>query len=143
MRVLDANLLIYAYSSADPKHHAARAWLEGALASGQPVGIPWPSLLAFLRIVTNPKIHAHPATFRAAWEQIEEWLSLDNVWVPLPTERHATVLASLVEQLSSPQLVPDAHLAAIAIEHGLELCSSDGDFAKFPGLRWSNPLASG
>ena len=143
MRALDANLLIYAYSSVLPQHHAARAWLEGVLASGQPTGIPWPSLLAFMRIVTNPKFHEQPATFRAAWAQIEEWLALDNVWVPLPTDRHAAVLATLVEEIASPNDVPDAHLAAIAIEHGLELCSSDRDFARYPGLRWSNPLATG
>jgi hypothetical protein len=103
--------------------------------------MPWPSLLAFVRIATNPRIFPHPVSVQQAWEQVEVWRACDVVWSPSPTERHAGILAKLLGGPGiSGDLVPDAHLAALAIEHGLELCSSDRDFARFPGLRWTNPL---
>ncbi len=76
-----------------------------------------------------------------SWQQVRDWLSAAPAWIPAPTERHAEVLELLWPQVNRPDLVPDAHLAAIAIEHGLTVCSTDGDFARFPGLRWENPLA--
>jgi hypothetical protein len=107
-----------------------------------PVGLPWPSLLAFLRFVTNPRLFDNPELITDAWEQVMAWLNCDSSWIPAPTERHTQILGSL---LAGPgvhaNLVPDAHLAALAIEHGLILCSTDGDFGRFPGLRWQNPLA--
>ena len=78
-----------------------------------------------------------------AWDQVHEWLGAASAWIPLPTDRHAEVLAAFLRELwMTSRLVPDAHLAALAIEHGLTLCSTDGDFAKFPGLAWKNPLAA-
>jgi hypothetical protein len=104
--------------------------------------LAWPSLVAFLRLVTNPRVFERPASTRAAWQQVEEWLDCESVWVPAPTERHRQVLGRLLSEVSvRANLVPDAHLAALAIEHGLLLASTDGDFARFPGLRLDNPLA--
>jgi hypothetical protein len=106
------------------------------------VGLPWPSLLGFLRLVTNPRVFERPAPIRSAWQQVEEWLDCEAAWIPAPTERHRQVLGRLVTEATvRANLVPDAHLAALAIEHGLVLASTDGDFARFPGLRFENPLA--
>jgi toxin-antitoxin system PIN domain toxin len=140
--LVDANLLIYAVNAAVPQHAAAQAWLDARLNSTTRVGLPWASLLAFLRLVTNPRVFQRPLSMSDAWNQVDAWLGIGSAWVPTPTERHAGILARL---LAAPgvhgNLVPDAHLAALAIEHGLELNSTDGDFARFVGLKWCNPLA--
>jgi uncharacterized protein len=142
MILVDANLLVYAHVSSAPAHKAARAWLDGKLNGHAQVGLPWSSLLAFTRLVSNPRIFSRPLTVGAAWAQVQSWLSVSVVWIPSPSERHRDVLGALLAEIGSrPNLVPDAHLAALAIEHGLTLCSSDGDFARFAGLRWENPLA--
>jgi hypothetical protein len=139
--LVDANLLTYARSAASPDHAAARSWLDTRLNGTAAVGLPWPSLLAFVRVTSNPRIHPRPLAVGEAWRQVEAWLDCPPVWIPTATERHRAVLAPLVTQAGSrSDLVPDAHLAALAIEHGLILCSTDGDFARFPGLRWENPL---
>jgi uncharacterized protein len=139
--LLDANLLIYAHVASFPQHTRARGWLDSQFVAGGRVGLPWVSLLAFLRIVTNPRVFERPETISDAWRQVENWLHIDTVWVPSPTERHREVLARLLDiGVTRSNLVPDAHLAAMAIEHGLVLCSSDGDFARFPELRWEDPL---
>ena len=94
-----------------------------------------------MRIVSNPRIFPRPASVAAAWRQMESWLAAESVWIPLPTERHQQILAPLMQRAEGrANLVPDAHLAAPAIEHGLVLCSTDGDFARFDGLAWQNPL---
>jgi toxin-antitoxin system PIN domain toxin len=140
--LVDANLLLYAANHAAPEHDRARTWLDDLLSGTARVGIPWPSLLAFVRLASNPLVVRHPVSVDVAWAQVREWLSVEVVWLPLPTDRHADVLGELCRlQGITSRLVPDAHLAALAIEHGLTLCSTDGDFAKFPGLRWQNPLA--
>jgi toxin-antitoxin system PIN domain toxin len=142
--LVDANLLIYARVASLAEHHAARAWLDARLNGSALVGLPWPSLVAFLRIVTNPRIFERPESVASAWEQVEAWLRCPVVWIPQPTENHKSVLAPLLARLGGgANLIPDAHLAALAIEHGLALCSTDGDFARFPGLKWTNPLAGG
>jgi toxin-antitoxin system PIN domain toxin len=139
--LVDANILIYAYVDSLPEHEAARHWIDEQLNGSARVGLPWPSVLAFLRIVTNPRVFQSPATMSDAWHQASEWLACETAWMPPPTERHADVLGRLLAQSGiRSELVPDAHLAALAIEHGLTLCSTDGDFARFSGLRWSNPL---
>ena len=140
MILVDANLLVYAVDRSAVQHQAARIWLQARLTGSQRVALPWPSLLAFLRVVTNPRIVSRPAPMHDAWATVRGWLGLPSVWLPEPTAAHAEVLGSLLEGVSSSQLVPDAHLAALAIEHGLTLCSNDGDFARFSGLRWENPL---
>jgi toxin-antitoxin system PIN domain toxin len=105
--------------------------------------MPWLTLLGFLRLITNIRVVRHPLNIESAWQQVRGWLASEPVWIPEPTERHPDVLGEL---LALPgvhgNLVSDAHLAALAIEHGLTLCSTDGDFARFPNLSWRNPLAS-
>lgn len=97
--------------------------------------------MAFVSLVSNPRIFARPETIARAWKQVEVWLDCPTVWIPQPGERHREILGSLLDsQTKRANLVPDAHLAALAIEHGLTLCSLDGDLARFPGLRWKNPL---
>lgn len=143
MILIDANILIYAHVSSFAQHNLARDWLDQQLNASARVGLPWTSLLAFLRLVTNPRVFEQPEAIRDAWEQVHTWLTSETVWMPQPTERHADILG---EFLALPgvhgNLVPDAHLAALAVEHGLTLCSTDGDFARFQGLRWLNPIAS-
>ena len=142
MILLDANLLIYAHVRAFPQHADARGWLDAQLSGSEPVGLPWPTLLAFLRIVTNPRVFERPEPMTQAWRQVHAWLDADVAWIPQPTERHRDVLGTLLNGAGvQANLVPDAHLAALAIEHELVLCSTDGDFARFSGLRWQNPLA--
>jgi toxin-antitoxin system PIN domain toxin len=139
--LVDANLLIYASAPSLPQHVAALKWLDARLNGAEPVGLPWASTLAFLRVVTNPRIFRPASSVPAAWSRVEAWLGAYNVWIPEPTERHRLVLRDLLRDGGvTGQLIPDAHLAALAIEHGLTLCSTDGDFARFRQLRWANPL---
>jgi toxin-antitoxin system PIN domain toxin len=142
--LVDANLLVYAFVRQAREHDAARAWLDDRLSEPAQVGLPWPSLLAFVRLVTNPRVCERPVRVAVAWDQVEHWLAAEPAWIPLPTERHAATLgALLLASGKGANLVPDAHLAALAIEHGLTLCSSDSDFARFRGLRWVDPLGGG
>jgi hypothetical protein len=141
--LVDANILIYAHVSSLPQHERARAWLDAQLNGNSRVGLPWSSLLGFLRLATNPRVFQRPESMVEAWSQVSAWLDCEVAWIPQPTERHRGVLESLLAQSSmQANLVPDAHLAALAMEHGLLLCSTDGDFARFPKLRWQNPLSA-
>ncbi|MSP60723.1 MAG: type II toxin-antitoxin system VapC family toxin [Myxococcales bacterium] len=143
MILVDANLLIYAHVASAERHQAARAWLDGKLNGTARVGLPWPSLLAFVRLVINPRVFARPEPIAKAWRQVEEWLGCDTVWIPEPTAHHGEVLGRLLREGGMrTNLVPDAHLAALAIEHGLTISSCDSDFARFSGVRWENPLAT-
>ena len=142
MILVDANLLVYAHVSSTPEHARARVWLDERLNGPAPVGLPWPSLLGFLRLVTNPRVFKRPSRTAEAWRQVEAWLDADTAWIPQPTERHREIFGGLMARpFVQANLVPDAHLVALALEHGLLLCSRDGDFAKFKDLRWENPLA--
>lgn len=142
MILVDANLLVYAHVADFPQHRAAHAWLDERLNGSAPVGLPWPSLVAFLRLVTNPRVFQRPEPVAAAWQQVEEWLDCRPAWSPSPGERHREILGDLLARSpAGGNLAPDAHLAALALEHGLVLASTDGDFARFPGLRWQDPLA--
>jgi uncharacterized protein len=139
--LVDANILIYSHVETFAEHQAAHAWLDEQLNSSTRVGLPWPSLLAFLRLVTNPRVFERPEPMVDAWRQVRDWLACESAWVPQPTERHHDLLDKLLAQPGvNSNLVPDAHLAALALGHGLTLCSTDGDFARFPELRWLNPL---
>ena len=141
MRLVDANLLVYAHVVSFPQHLIVRQWLDERLNAPEPLGLPWPSVLAFVRLVSNPRVFSKPQSVEAAWRQARAWLTCPCVWIPQPTERHPAVLDGL---LSVPGLranhVPDAHLAALAVEHGLLLSTSDAGFSRFPGLRIENPL---
>jgi len=110
------------------------------LAGPARVGFPWPTLLAFARLLGNPQVARRPVPLGVAWTRVQQWLALPHAWIPLPTERHMEILTGLLIGESRANLANDAHLAALAIEHGLTVCSTDGDFARFPGVRWENPL---
>jgi toxin-antitoxin system PIN domain toxin len=139
--LVDANLLVYAHVSSFQQHEHSRNWLDTQLNGSASVGLPWPSLLAFVRLVTNPRVFERPESTGKAWAQVQAWLGCEPTWIPQPGERHSEILGELVSVPGvQANLIQDAHLAALAIEHGLMLCSTDGDFARFPGLRWSNPL---
>jgi toxin-antitoxin system PIN domain toxin len=141
--LVDINILLYATFRLFKEHEAARTWLDHRLSDQDPIGLPWAVILGYLRSATNRRIFAEPMTMTEAWRQASDWMEAEPTWIPQPTDRHTAVLSEL---LALPgvhgNLVSDAHLAALAIEHGLTLCSSDGDFARFPRLRWSNPLSS-
>jgi toxin-antitoxin system PIN domain toxin len=141
--LVDVNILIYAHTAESPSHTRARDWLDGQLSGDTRVAIPWQSLLAFLRLMTNPRILARPEPMDEAWAQVRRWLDCPVVWTPQPGERHAEILEQLLKGSgATANLVPDAHLAALAIEHGLTVCSADADFARFDGVRWMNPLVA-
>lgn len=143
MILVDANLLVYAHDVDAPAHERARAWLDQRFNGDARVGLPWVSILAFLRLVTNRRVFPRASTIEAAWSVVRAWIGNESAWIPLPTERHGEILEQML--LSGgvvANLVPDAHLAALAVEHGLVLCSADRDFTRFPGLRFENPLES-
>lgn len=140
--LVDANLLLYAVDDAAPEYARASTWLTEQLQGERRVGLPWASLTAFMRIATNPRVVRSPIRPDEAWRYVTDWLAVPNVWIPGPTDRHAEVLGKLISTYRvAGNLVPDAHLAAIAIEHGLEVCSADTDFARFSEIRWRNPIA--
>ncbi len=143
MILVDANLLVYAKVSEFAEHEVALEWLDKRLNGTVGVGLSWPSLLAFVRLVSNHRIFREPMSIELAWRQVGEWLACRPVWTPVPTDRHSSILELLIPRIDGrPNLVPDAHLAALAIEYGLVLQSSDHDFTRFPELRWEDPLAS-
>jgi hypothetical protein len=139
--LLDANLLLYAVDVRSSAHAAAASWLERVLVGDRRVGIPWQTIGAFLRISTHPRVATNPLSSREAWQYVASWLDTDPAWIPPATERTAAILAQLVERHQiTANLVPDAQLAALALEHGLIVYSADTDFARFDELRWENPL---
>ena len=140
--IVDANLLLYAVDESSVHNRAASSWLEKALAGDSRVGLSWQTIGAFLRIVTHPRVVENPLSGADAWRYVADWLAVPVVWIPPATEKTARVYAGLCEQVEvTGNLVPDAQLAAIAVEHGTELVSADTDFMRFPGLRWINPLS--
>ncbi len=142
MIIPDVNLLIYAIDGDSAHPPAARIWLKNVLSGTETVGFPWRSLLGFLRITTNARILAAPIPSGTALDIVDGWLSQPISTVVHPTHRHAAVLRDLVVLAGlAGDLIPDAHLAALAIEHGATLHSADSDFARFPALKWHNPLA--
>jgi toxin-antitoxin system PIN domain toxin len=140
--LVDANVLLFAVNASAAEHERARSWLESALNGTRRVGLPWESLTAFVRLVTNPRVVPRPLSPARAWSFVEDWLAAPVAWIPVPTDRHAAVLGELMHRYRpAAKLVPDAHLAAIAIEHGAEVISTDTDFARFTEVRWRDPLA--
>lgn len=139
--IVDANVLLYACNADDPRHEPARAWLTQALNGETRVGLPWQSLTAFLRIATHPRVFSDPLAPDRAWQQVEEWLAAPRAWIPEPTTQYVTVLGRLVttHHVQGP-LVTDAQLAALAIDHGVALVSTDADFARFDEVRWIDPV---
>jgi len=139
--LLDANILLYAVDEESPFHDVARGWLESALNGPRRVGVPWVTVTAFLRIATNPRALRAPLTASEAWEIVDAWLDAPAVWAPAPGRGHREILGRLVRDLDlRANLIPDAVLAALCIEHGLEMISADSDFARFTEIAWRNPL---
>ena len=141
MKLPDVNLLLYAYDSDSPRQVAASEWLEEALSGTETVAFGWAVMVGFVRIATNPAVFARPWDAGDALDVVEKWLTQPVVTVVHPTDRHAAVLRDLLTPLGAAgNLTSDAHLAALAIEHGATLYSSDNDFSRFPGLHWIDPL---
>jgi len=141
--LVDANVLLFAVDRSSPFHAPAARWLTDRLNGPGRVGLPWQSLGAFLRISTHPRAADRPLSSADAWKHVEDWLTADPAWIPQPTNRHAAILGRLIAKHHlRGNLVSDAQLAALAIEHGLAVCSADTDFARFPEIRWGNPVAS-
>jgi toxin-antitoxin system PIN domain toxin len=141
VKLPDANLFLYAADRSSPRHELALNWVETALSGTETVALAWSVLLAFVRVATHGQIFVNPLTTAQAFDLVETWMAQPATTVVQPTDRHASVLRRLIEPLGAAgNLVSDAHLAALAIEHGAELCSADADFSRFPGLRWTNPF---
>lgn len=141
--LVDANLVLWAHHRQFAQHHLALEWWRNTLNSAPQVGIAWPTIVAFLRISTHPRALRRPLRIDVAWSEVMRWLGRPNVWIPVPTERHPAILDGLLGKGGvSGNHVPDADLAALAIEWGLELLSADRDFARYTGLRWRDPLAT-
>lgn len=140
MVIVDANVLLYAVDSAAAHHERSRSWLEAALSGTEAVGLAWVALLAFIRISTSPVILPTPLSSEQAVEQVQSWLGAPAAVVSQPTSRHAGVLAGLIREAGTAgNLTTDAHLAAIAIEHGAAIVSYDRDFGRFSGVRHRLP----
>lgn len=142
MKLPDVNLLLYTTDESSPHCGRARGWLEEALSGTEEVGFAWLALVGFIRISTNPAAFSAPLSTARAFEHVDGWLGAPVATVVKPSDRHARHLRELLESIGSTagNLTSDAHLAALAIEHGAELCSHDADFARFEGLRWTDPL---
>ena len=141
MIVLDANILIYAYSRKSSHHIKARAWVERAFSELSPIGLPWHTISAFVRIMTNVALPGQRLTIQEAAQIVDQWLDQPNVRTLSPGDNHwALFRQMLVEGQAPGKFVSDAHLAALTIEYGGVLHTTDRDFARFPGLRWTNPL---
>jgi toxin-antitoxin system PIN domain toxin len=141
MTLLDVNLLLYAVNKDAPLHSKAKAWINRTFAGSETVAFSWSVLLAFLRLTTRPGLFRNPLAPELALNLVAAWLAQPAVIILHPGPRHLSILKGLLVSLGTGgNLTSDAHLAALAIEHNAELCSCDGDFARFAGLHWRNPL---
>lgn len=141
--IVDANVLLYAVDALSPHHTASARWLADALNGDRRVALPWQTIGAFLRISTHPRAVAAPLSPADAWSYVGDWLDAPPVWVPPATERTASILGDVVRRHSiGGNLVPDAMLVAMAVEHGVPVVSADSDFARFPEVTWINPSAT-
>lgn len=140
MKLVDSNVLLYAFNSDADRHVEAKAWLDRSLSGAASVGFAWVAALAFLRLVTKPGLFPSPASTEQATRQLDDWLAQPAAQILQPTSRHATVLAQLMAETGATgNLITDAHLAALAIEHRATVVSYDNDFERFPGVRWERP----
>lgn len=142
MILLDINILLYAYDSRSPKHREAKSWLEDQFSGTETVLIPWTTVLGFLRITTSNKILKRPFLLENAVDIVATWLELPHVQLlqPLPSHWHS-LKTMLLEYQAKGNLVPDAHLAMLALENGATVCSTDRDFSRFRAVKWLNPLS--
>ena len=142
MILVDANILLYAEDSLSEHHEAARTWWDAQLSGSDPVGLCWPVLNAFIRIATNARLHQRPLTLKESIERVQSWLDQSCVRIIQPTEEHWTIFQQMLRSGNAVgNLVTDAHLAALAVEHNCMLQSTDADFSRFRGLKWKNPIA--
>ena len=142
MIIPDINVLVHAYNLDAREHKSARRWWETALKSPRPIGLPWATMLGFIRVSTIPRLTKRPLFPREAVANVRTWLSAPNVQIVIPGEAHAELLFSLLDELGTAgNLTTDAHLAALAIEYNAEIATTDTDFARFRGLRWFNPTS--
>lgn len=142
MKLVDVNVLLYAVNEADPKHEPSRAWLDGALASPEPVGFAWVVILAFLRLSTKVGLFPNPLPVAGATARVRAWTDLPASVVVAPTARHLDLLAGLLSETGTGgNLVVDAHLAALALSHDATVVTWDSDFGRFSGVRWERPEA--
>jgi toxin-antitoxin system PIN domain toxin len=140
MKLVDANVLIYAVNSDARHHETSREWLDSALSGSETVALSWIPLLAFVRLTTRADIFPHPLTLNEAMDRVDAWISAPGAVVLQPTSNHARILRTLLEPLATAgNLVNDGHLAALAIEHRCGIVSFDNDFSRFPGVMWSTP----
>jgi uncharacterized protein len=141
VKIPDLNLLIYAVDETSPRHDQARQWLEDILSDSEEIGFAWIVIVGFVRLTTNPQIFEQPLEAEAALDFVEGWLAQPPATVVNPSHRHLDLLRDLLGPVgTAANLTSDAHLAALAIEHGAELLSCDADFSRFEGLRWRDPL---
>lgn len=141
MKLPDINLFVYAANESAVRHAQARRWVEDALSGTETVALAWSVLTGFVRVITNPRVLARPWDAEQALDVVDGWLAQPPVTIVHPTDRHLAVLRDLLVPLGTAgNLTSDAHLAALAIEHGATLYSADVDFSRFPGLRWVDPL---
>ncbi len=141
MIIPDINLLVYAYASDAPYHERARTWWEGCLSRPGVVGLPWAVMLGFVRIMSSNAVFTDPMDPPQALHHVRSWLERPQTQIVIPGPRHLDILSQLMQSSRAPgRLTTDAHLAALAIETQAELHSNDVDFARFPGLRWTNPV---
>jgi uncharacterized protein len=142
VKLVDVNLLVYAYNPEDSQHEPARLWLEAVMSGVDPVALTWTAMVGFVRVITNPRIFSEAMKVGEALDAIDDWLAQPCTVVVHPTERHPVVFRRMQEAVGvGRNLSTDAHLAALAFEHNAEMCSADADFARFPGIRWVDPLA--
>jgi uncharacterized protein len=138
--LVDTNVLLYAYNTRSAMHEASRAWLDEALSAGDRVGFAWLALVGFVRLATNPRVSAEPASVQEATDQVTDWITQPSATVLQPTSRHSEIFANLLGGVGvGGNLVNDAHVAALAVEHKAEVVTFDTDFARFPGVRWRQP----
>jgi toxin-antitoxin system PIN domain toxin len=139
--LLDANMLLYAVHERAEQHEQAAGWLTARLNGSRRIGFPWQSVSAFLRISTHSRAFQRPLDPTTAWDRVTDWLSASVAWLPEPGPEYRRILGELITTYDvRGNLIPDAALAALAIEHGVPLISTDTDFARFRELRWENPL---
>ena len=141
MILVDANILLYAEDAASPLNAKARNWWDAKLSGDSPVFLCWEVIHAFIRIGTHPRVFQRPLRTVDAIERVSSWLAQPCVKVISPTENHWEIFKRMLSKgQASANLVPDAHLAALAVEHGCDFYSSDSDFSRFPKIKWKNPI---
>jgi uncharacterized protein len=140
--LLDANVLLYSVDRSSHHHASCVEWVRSAFTGPRRIALPWQTIGAFLRIATHPRLFSRPLSSNQAWGHVANWLAAPNCWIPEASQRTAQILGRLIKELDiRGNLVPDAQLAALAIEHGVPVVSVDSDFARFSEIRWINPLS--